>query len=145
MVLYCDGRECGVLRMNGEGRRSREAVRNSIRSYGVKVMDPASLPLKKMPKTNSQDSVSRFSEKSLHSQYDIKEGNVGSAAMKGGTPVDVILVLVKASTPRKIVSFLSLKYSFFPNSFVQGCTSSHTLWYSLWDLHLRSRSVTGRH
>ncbi|KAK6619649.1 hypothetical protein RUM43_012406 [Polyplax serrata] len=38
-------------------------------------MDPASLPLKKMPKTNSQDSVSRFSEKSLHSQYDIKEAS----------------------------------------------------------------------
>ncbi|EEB20449.1 proteolipid protein M6-1, putative [Pediculus humanus corporis] len=60
----------------GEGRRSREAVRNSIRSYGVKVMDSASLPLKKNTKqTESQESVSRFSEKSLHSQYDIREGS----------------------------------------------------------------------
>lgn len=79
--------------MNGEGRRSREAVRNSVRAYGVKVMDPASLPLKKMKKTESQESVSRFSEKSLHSQYEIREGKFrGDKAMVSVYPIvsDVI-------------------------------------------------------
>ena len=80
----------------GEGRRSREAVRNSIRSYGVKVMDSASLPLKKNTKqTESQESVSRFSEKSLHSQYDIREGKKGKGIYRKNRNGDVVVKFVK--------------------------------------------------
>lgn len=64
--------------MNGEGKRSKEAVRKSVRAYGVKVMDPAMLPLKNAKETNSLESVTRFSEKSLHSQYQINEGRIVS-------------------------------------------------------------------
>lgn len=59
--------------MNNE-RRSREAVRSSIRSYGVKVMDSsASVPLRKNKK-DLHGSFARFDERSLHSRYDLDKG-----------------------------------------------------------------------